>query len=196
MPFRNVLRAPRRTLLTALGIAAITTLVAVVGMIDSFVKTIDEAEAEIVGDTLDRLTVGLDGFVPVDSPVVEEVRSSPMVDRVEPRLTLGGTLAPETDEEIEVLLSLIDFGSDVWVPTAEEGKLQTDEPGLVLAQKAASDLDVGVGDTVTLRHPRARASATGSWRPTFRCSRSIPIPTASSPTWTSGRPRSWTSRAS
>ena len=47
---RNVLRAPRRTL-TAFGIgAAITVLVGVVGMIDSFIATIDRGEEESVGD--------------------------------------------------------------------------------------------------------------------------------------------------
>ena len=44
LPIRNVLREPRRTLLTAFGIAAaITTLVGVVGVIDSFLATIDRA---------------------------------------------------------------------------------------------------------------------------------------------------------
>ena len=73
---------------------------------------------------------------------------------------LGGTLAPGDDDEIEVLISTVDFDSDLWVPTAESGSLRTDEPGVVIARKAADDLALEVGDDVTLRHPR-RVEATG-----------------------------------
>jgi putative ABC transport system permease protein len=48
MPIRNVLRRPRRAVLTALGVgAAITALVAVLGMLDSFTATIDQGVAEV-----------------------------------------------------------------------------------------------------------------------------------------------------
>jgi putative ABC transport system permease protein len=160
LPFRNVLRGRRRTLLTAFGIgAAVTTLVAVVGMIDSFVATIDRGEEEIVGDDPDRVVVGLD-FVPTDSSTVESIAASPLVDRAEPELTLGGVLEPGGDDEIEVLLVAIDFESPLWTPTTLKGSLDDEAPGLVLAEKAADDLDVTVGDTVSLRHPR-REGLTG-----------------------------------
>jgi putative ABC transport system permease protein len=153
MPFRNVLREPRRTLLTALGIAAaITTLVGVIGMIDSFVATIDAGDQEIVGDTPDRLTVDLDGFALADSPEVQAITTSPLLRAAEPGLTLGGTLDPGPDE-IDVALYTLDLQSDLWTPTPVDGDLDSDEPGLVLSEKAAADLGVGVGDTVTLRHP-------------------------------------------
>ncbi len=112
MPFRNVLREPRRTVLTALGIAAaITTLVGVIGMIDSFVATIDAGDAEIVGDTPDRLTVDLEGFALATSPEVTAITEDPMLRTVEPGLTLGGTLAPGEDE-IDVALYLTDLQSE------------------------------------------------------------------------------------
>jgi putative ABC transport system permease protein len=48
MPLRNLVRSPRRTLLTALGVgAAITALVAVLGMLDSFKGSIDRGAAEV-----------------------------------------------------------------------------------------------------------------------------------------------------
>jgi putative ABC transport system permease protein len=160
MPVRNVLREPRRTLLTALGIAAaITTLVGVVGMIDTFLETIDIGDEEILGDAPDRLTVTMDAFLPDDAAAVLEIERSPLVRTAEAGLSLGGTLSPGEDE-IEVLLSAIDFDSELWVPSTTEGTLRTDEVGIVLAAKAAEDLDVGVGDPVLLRHPR-RAGATG-----------------------------------
>jgi putative ABC transport system permease protein len=161
LPFRNVLREPRRTLLTAFGIAAaITTLVGVIGITDSFLVTIDRGDEEILGDTPDRLTVALDSFYPDTAAEVRAVTEAPSVGAAEPELMVGGTLAPGTDDEIEVLLSAIDFDSELWRPTAVEGALRTDEPGLVIAEKAANDLGLDVGDTVTLRHPR-RQGLTG-----------------------------------
>ena len=50
-------------------------------------------------------------------------------------------------------LEAIDLDSDVWAPTFEKGGLGEDRAGLVLARKAADDLGVTVGDTVTLEHP-------------------------------------------
>ena len=51
MPLGNLLRTPRRTLLTALGIgAAVATLVAILRILDSFIGTMDRNEAEVVGD--------------------------------------------------------------------------------------------------------------------------------------------------
>ena len=45
MPLRNVVRAPRRTIMTMLGLAAvITTVVSLSGMFDSFAATVDEIE--------------------------------------------------------------------------------------------------------------------------------------------------------
>ena len=64
MPFSNVLRAPRRTALTALGIgAAIASLVVVLGLLDSFNVTMDRNKAELLGAHPDRVAVTFDGFV-------------------------------------------------------------------------------------------------------------------------------------
>lgn len=153
LPLRNVVRGPRRTLLTAMGIgAAIATLVGVTGMIDSFLGTIDAGEQEFVGDAPDRLVVGVD-FAPVDAEAVRGVTESPLVRAAETDLALGGTLEPGDEDEIDVLLSVIDFQSPTWRPTAVTGELATDRPGLVIARRAADDLGLEVGDQVTLRHP-------------------------------------------
>lgn len=46
---------------------------------------------------------------------------------------------------------MVDFDNDVWAPTITEGR--ADGAGVVIAQKAADDLGVTVGDTVVVEHP-------------------------------------------
>ncbi|HET6953688.1 MAG TPA: FtsX-like permease family protein [Acidimicrobiales bacterium] len=157
MPLGNVLRTPRRTVLTALGIgAAITTLVAIFGMLDSFEATMDRNERELLGTHPDRLVVALDGLVAEDGPEVGAVRGAASVGGVAPVLRSGAVLvAPGgtgTEDDIDVLLEAIDLDGDLWTPTAEEGSLPAGREGIVLARSAAEDLDVGPGDSVTLEH--------------------------------------------
>ncbi|HEX6569345.1 MAG TPA: FtsX-like permease family protein [Acidimicrobiales bacterium] len=157
MPLGNVLRAPRRTILTALGIgAAITTLVALLGMLDSFKSTMDRNDREVLGAHPDRVLVGLDGFATEDGPRVEAVRAAESVGEVAPVLRTGGTLSAPDHEDIDVLLEAIDLDGHLWTPTPAEGTLPAGGPGIVLARKAADDLGVGPGDTVTLEHPERR----------------------------------------
>jgi putative ABC transport system permease protein len=172
LPMREVLRRPRRTLLTALGIAAaVATLVAVFGMIDSIYRTIDDGSAEVLGESPDRMTVALQSFAPTDSAELTAIESAPGVGRSSAGLRIGGTLArPGTDlgqadasadgagdaangDRFDVLIDVIDLGDGVWSPTATDGSLDSETPALVISQKAADDLGVGVGDPVQLRHP-------------------------------------------
>jgi putative ABC transport system permease protein len=152
LPVRNVLRAPRRSLLTALGIgAAIATLVGVLGMVDSYLGTLERGRTEILGDTPDRLTVDLEPG-PVAAAAAQDVLGSPVLGDAEANLVLGGTVDPG-GEAIPIFLSVVDLSSDLWRPTVVDGSLTSDGPGLVLAQKAVEDLGASVGDVVTLRHP-------------------------------------------
>jgi len=157
MPIRNVLRTPRRTVLTAVGVgAAITALVAVLGMLDSFGRTLERGDDEFTKADADRVVVQLDTFYPIDSPVVVAIPDAPAVGHVDARLRLPATaLAPEPDDNLELLIEFVDFDHAVWTPTIEEGTaaIGTSNPGILLAQKAADDLGSQVGDTVTLRHP-------------------------------------------
>ena len=81
------------------------------------------------------------------------VAAADSVGEVEPVLRVGGTLSTPGEEGLEVLVEAIDLQSDVWAPTFEEGSLPPDRSGIVIARKAAEDLGVGVGDTVSLEHP-------------------------------------------
>jgi putative ABC transport system permease protein len=156
MPLGNVLRTPRRTLLTALGIgAAVATLVAIFGMLDSFVATMDRNDTHVLGEHPDRVAVGMQGFVAETDPLVEAVRSSPSVGATEPVLVLGGTLASGAGEGFDVLVEAVELDSDVWQPTYDAGP---EGAGVVVSRTAADDLGVGIGDEVVLTHPTRTAT--------------------------------------
>ena len=60
IPLRNVVRTPRRSALTLLGIAAaIATLVTIVGLLDTFRATLGSASAELLRTAPARVTVSL-----------------------------------------------------------------------------------------------------------------------------------------
>jgi putative ABC transport system permease protein len=153
MPARNVLRAPRRTLLTLLGIsAAITVLVSVVGMVDSFVGTIDTAEHELLRSSPHRATLTLDRFSLDTEPQVQTIAASNVVARAQPGLSIGGTLR-HGSTKLDVLLDLFDFDHALWTPSLSSGSLDSGRPSIVVSENAARDLDVKAGDTITFRHP-------------------------------------------
>jgi putative ABC transport system permease protein len=153
MPLGNVLRTPRRTLLTALGIgAAITTLVAILGLLDSFAATMDGHDSEVLADHPDRMLVTLDGLDTEDSAEVEAVRAAASVGQSAPVLRTGAVLMAPGKSDLEVVLEAVDLDSDLWAPTASDGALPVDRPGIVISRKAADDLGLAPGDTVTMQH--------------------------------------------
>jgi len=156
MPLRNLLRAPRRTLLTAIGVAAaITALVAVLGMLDSFGRAIDRGAEEVTKGDPERVTVSLDTFYPVASPVVTAIVESPAVGDADATLRLPGTLRTLGHDPIDVAIEILDFDSAQWTPTIVASTEAGPTAGLVLARKAAADLGVAPGESVVVRHPRA-----------------------------------------
>ena len=154
MPFRNVLRAPRRTLLTAVGIGvSITAMVGVIGALDSYYATIDRGAAEIRAGATDRLQVDLAEAVPASDGVVSALAGIPGVRAAEPTLRVGGTLIADDVPRIDVQLEMLDLENAVWHPTISGAVDAGDLPGIVLAEKAALDLGLQPGDVVTVRHP-------------------------------------------
>lgn len=151
IPLRNVLRTPRRSALTALGIAAaLTSLVAVLGLLDTFNGTLDRAETEMLHAAPDRVEVTLDTFAPRGGEVVAAVRELPSVGSVDQGLLVTGT-ARSGDAAVDLAVEVLSADA-AWAPTLTSG---SPTGGLVLADKAARDLGVGVGDTVVLEHPQA-----------------------------------------
>jgi putative ABC transport system permease protein len=154
MPIRNLLRAPRRTLFTVLGIAAaVTTVVGVTGMVDSFVATIDRSTVALAGPSPDRMQVTLRDFLARDDPVVRRIGATRGVATAEPAILTGATLVTDKDR-IDVVLETFDAGSEIWRPSLSAGSFPAGRDGIVITSKAADDLGVDVGESILLRHPR------------------------------------------
>ena len=176
MPFRNLLRAPRRTLLTLLALTAVLAILfGIAGMRDSFLSTLEKGDEELLRGAPDRLTVQLDSYYPVDSPEVNNIVKGGALGVAEPGLTVAAAALPHGEiggaseavdlrnaaevlhsfgsDAVELSVQFIDFESDFWTPSVVEGELSVDEPGVILARKAASDLGVDVGDEIQLVHP-------------------------------------------
>ncbi|WP_419842920.1 FtsX-like permease family protein [Candidatus Poriferisodalis sp.] len=165
MPFRNLLRTPRRTLMTTLTFAmSVAILFAVVGLSSSFAATFDRGNRELLGGEPDRFMAQMDAFYPVDAPQVSDVLSHPTVRLGEPAVVLGAravTAAPARDAtdqirdptRLDLVIRFVDFGSSIWTPTTSRGVLSAGAPGIALADKAARDFGVDVGDDVTVTHP-------------------------------------------
>jgi putative ABC transport system permease protein len=156
MPLGNVLRTPRRTVLTALGIgAAIATLVAILGMLDSFYRTMERNEDALLADRPERLTVTFDRYVREDGEEVAAIAATATVGDLDPVLRVGARLDPDGETPVDVVLEVIDLDSDIWAPALASGRRPADSEGLVIAAKAAADLGVEPGDRITVEHPKA-----------------------------------------
>ncbi len=152
MPFRNLRRTPRRTLLTVVSLgAAMTVLVGFLGIMDSVYGAVDRAEQQAIADSPERITVVLDTLYLTDSPQFAALGQAETVAMAEPVLRLPGSLRSEA-HEIDVFVELADHANGMWRPTLTSDTWSAG-PGVFLAEKAASDLGIAVGDTVILRHP-------------------------------------------
>lgn len=151
VPLRNLLRTPRRTVLTAAGVGvAIASLVSVLGMLDSFARAIDASDAELTRGDRDRVLVQLTDPMPVDDPRVRAIASDPTIATTDEGLRLPVVALLDGDDAFDLVIDSFDFDTAVWSPTADA---TAGLDGLVLARKAADDLAVGPGDTVRIRHP-------------------------------------------
>jgi putative ABC transport system permease protein len=140
-----------RTLLTALGIgAAVATLVAVLGMLDSFRGTMARNDQLVTAGHPDRVVVGLDTIAHTEGPEVAAIAGAGSVGAVSPVLQLGGHLAVSGNAGFDVMLEALDLEGGVWSPRVEAG---VPGPGIVVSRSAADDLGIAVGDSVELTHP-------------------------------------------
>jgi len=160
MPFRDTLRAPRRTLMTVVGLAAVVAVVvAFFGMLDSFGAAIDSTEAEALRGDPARMTVQLDGPYEVSGPEVTAIVSAPEIGASEATLRLPSTLVSD-GKTVDVWVELLDPGAELWQPSVTAGSFEPGTDGILITDKAAKDLGVRVGDELVLRHPSRTGPAT------------------------------------
>lgn len=153
IPLRNLLRTPRRTVLTATGVGvAIAALVSVLGMLDSFGRAIDVSDAVITRGDRDRVVVQLTTFMPAGDPRVQGIVGDPAIGSADLGLRLPAVAITGGDDAFDLLIDSYDFETAVWTP-GPDGTDAARADGLVLAHKAADDLGVAPGDTIRIRHP-------------------------------------------
>ena len=161
MPLKNVLRSPKRTLLTVLGVAvAIALLFLFLGLLDTFIHTLDQVERALLYHSPDRIVVTLNTFYPAGHEQMRTVATLTDADdrrlfaEAEPGLRIGGRLL-NADEGIDTLIEFIPADSAIWTPALLEGRWGEggEHAAIVISRKAANDLGVGVGDLLTVEHP-------------------------------------------
>lgn len=158
LPLRNVLRTPRRTVMTLLGIGAVVTIViALSGVMDSFGATLSASREEALAGDTRRLTVDLNQPAPDGGAAVRQITGARSVGTSQPSLRLATTLGAG-GRRLDVVLEAVADARPLWHPTLAGGALPADRPGLVIARPAAASLHVGVGDRVRVRHPVPTAS--------------------------------------
>ena len=155
LPLSNVLRTPRRTLLTALGIgAAVTVLIGTIGMLDTFSAGMDRGQAEMIGGSPDRIAVDLVAPLSVDA-VRNEVAAVPGAGRVDLVLRLPATASVRSGahDPIDIQLDVLDLTHNAWTPSVAAGRLPSGPGEVMLSGRAAEDLGLRPGDRFMLRHP-------------------------------------------
>lgn len=150
MPWRNSSRTPRRTILAVIGMGVVIgAMMALLGIMDSFNKTIDESRAQLVGEAPGRLAVTLNDVRPGGSPELERVAKSTGVATADLRLELPGMFSSPGHEPFPAVTTITDLTGGTWRPTLESGELPKTADEIVIAPKAADDLGVKIGDEVT-----------------------------------------------
>jgi putative ABC transport system permease protein len=151
-PLSNLLRTPRRTMLTSLGVtAAVTVLVGVLGMLDTMSGGINRGEVEIVGSSPNRISVDL--AAPVSAEALRTELAVAGVERIDTILRLPATAAIAGKPEIDLQLDVMDLRDGAWSPRLAAGRLPSGPSEVMLSERAAENLGLAPGDRFTLRHP-------------------------------------------
>jgi putative ABC transport system permease protein len=109
--------------------------------------------------------VQLNFFYSVTFPVVTNIGNSAAIGSAESSRQLGGYLS-RGEAGVETLLELVNVSSTVWRPSLAIGSYPGERLGVLISDKAARDLGVRPGDTITLRYPRRTGLLSYDWTET------------------------------
>ena len=153
LPLRNVLRTPRRTLLTLLGIGAIVTLVCPwpAPWTPSTARSRPAAKRRSPAPATASPSTSRHPRARA-APESRRVADDASVGAIQPSLRLASTLIAGR-RELGVALETVADERPLWHPTFQSGGLPAGRPGLILARAAADTLHVGVGDRIEVEHP-------------------------------------------
>jgi len=154
LPFRNVVRNARRTMLTATAVgAAVAVLVAVLGLLDAFGATVDRALSELEKTHPDRVEIQLESFQPATSASISDVRSMPTVGASE-----GGLRVPihigSAESGFDAVGEVFAMRGGLWAPSVASGRLPQAANEVLLGGSAARDLNISIGGHVEVTHPQ------------------------------------------
>lgn len=153
LPLRNLLRTPRRTVMTVLGIGAVVTIViALSGVMDSFDATLTASRDEALTGNARSLTVDLAAPAKAASATVRQVTGASSVGPSQSSLRVATTVSAGR-RHLDLSLEAVPGARPIWHPTLDAGTLPSRRAGIVIAKPAADSLNVAIGDTVRVRHP-------------------------------------------
>lgn len=161
MPVKNVLRSPKRTILTVVAVAvSIALLFLFLGLLDTFRSTLDQVGNAMVHKNPDRVMITLNRVYGTDHEIINELSEIKSDDKkslfkiAEPSLNTGGVLIGDK-KEIGIMIEFIPPESEIWEPNMLSGSWEDTilESGIVISQKASEDLGADIGDTIVLEHP-------------------------------------------
>ena len=115
------------------------------------------------------MTVDLVTPQPAGSAQIRQVTGADSVGAAQSSLRVAATLIAG-GAHVDIALETVADERPLWHPTFDAGTLPRQRPGLLIARRAAQDLNVAVGDRLTIQHPVPTGTGT------FRLARStLPV---------------------
>ncbi len=161
MPWRNAMRTPRRTFVAVAGLGAvIAVLIALLGVVDSFDATVAESRAEASGAEAGLMNAYLARPESAAGEVARAIAATDGVAASSARIDLAGRLRGISNAlSIPVVMSAPAAPEQIWQPTIAQGTPPRRENEVLLAPKAAADMEVEIGDSLLLELPSRQARA-------------------------------------
>jgi putative ABC transport system permease protein len=146
LPLRNLFRARRRTLYTALGVGSGVALVLVAA---SFLDSYDSM-IKLQFDDIQKYDAKVTFTQPAPQSLTAEVTGYEGVARTEPMIEVPVALSAGGEEHVTLLQGL-EADSRLYRTLTPDGKPVSTGDGLLLTSALSKLLGVGEGDTVTVR---------------------------------------------